>query len=141
MVYATISDVSTRLGRPIADPLEVAQVEAWIADIEALILARVPGLPAAILAGKPTFATVTYLVSNAVIRKIKNPDGKVSEGIDDYNYRLNENSRKGELFLTDEEWDLLTPDSPDGAWTITPYGAFDRRRGTWIHPDTWVPLP
>lgn len=141
MAYATITDVSTRLGRPISDPLEVAQVEAWIGDIESLIFARLPGLPAAVIAGVPTSTTVAMVEANAVIRKIKNPDGKVSEGIDDYNYRLNENSRKGELFLTDEEWALLTPGSPDGAWTITPYRAIDRRRGTWLHPDTWVPLP
>src|SRR5690606_40269505 len=78
--------------------------------------------------------------ANAVIRKLKNPDGKVSEGIDDYNYRLNENSRKGELFLTDEEWALLLPGAGEGAWTIRPGGPW-RTEGSWVHPDVWVPLP
>lgn len=140
MAYATITDVSTRLGRPITDPSEVAQVGAWIGDVESLILARLPGLPAAIIDGTPTATTVAMVEANAVIRKIKNPDGKVAEGIDDYNYRLNENARKGELFLTDDEWALLMPGQPSGAWTITPYGVA-RRRGTWVHPDTWVPQP
>ena len=140
MAYATITDVSTRLGRPIVDPSEVAQVEAWIGDVESLILARLPGLPDAVTAGLPTAATVAMVEANAVIRKIKNPDGKVAEGIDDYNYRLNENARKGELFLTDDEWALLAPGSPSGAWTISPYGS-TRRRGSWVHPDVWVPLP
>jgi hypothetical protein len=140
MTFATISDVSTRLGRPITDPNEVAQVEAWLEDIEAIILNRLPDLPARVATGSPSVAVVAAVESNAVIRKIKNPDGKVSEGVDDYNYRLNENARKGELFLTDDEWDLLTPGSPDGAWTIVPGGS-RRIRGEWLHPDVWVPLP
>lgn len=141
MSYASITAVSTRLGRPITDELEIAQVEAWLEDVESLILSRLPNLPAAIGTGAPTSDTLVMIEANAVIRKIKNPDGKVSEGIDDYNYRYNESARKGELFLTDEEWALLTPGSPDGAWTISPYGALNRRRGAWLHPDTWVPSP
>lgn len=140
MTFATISDVSTRLGRPITDLNEVAQVQAWLEDIEAIILNRLPDLATRVAAGSPSVAVVAAVESNAVIRKIKNPDGKVSEGVDDYNYRLNENARKGELFLTDDEWDLLTPGAPDGAWTITPGGA-RRQRGEWVHPDVWVPLP
>lgn len=140
MVYANLNDVSTRLGRPITDASEVSQVTAWLADVEALTLARIPNLTDLVAAGSPSTDVVVMVEANAVIRKIKNPDGKVSEGIDDYNYRLNENSRKGELFLTDEEWALLLPGAGDGAWTITPYSA-QRGRGQWVHPDVWVPLP
>ena len=67
-------------------------------------------------------AWTLMIEANAVIRKVRNPDGKVSEGNDVYNYRLNENARKGELFLTDEEWALLTPGGGTGAFTITPGG-------------------
>lgn len=140
MAYATITDVSTRLGRPIADPSEVAQVEAWIGDVESLIIARLPGLPAAVIAGMPTAATVAMVEANAVIRKIRNPDGKVSETIDDYTYRLGGDARRSDLFLTEDEWALLMPGQPSGAWTISPYGS-TRRRGSWAHPDVWVPLP
>lgn len=140
MTYASITDVSTRLGRPIVDDAEVAQVTAWLEDVEALILARFPTLEAAVALGRPSAATVAMIEANAVIRKIKNPDGKVAEGIDDYNYRYNEQSRKGEIFLTDDEWAVLLPDQSSGAWTITPFGS-SRRRGEWVHPDVWVPLP
>ena len=122
MTYAVIADVSTRLGRPIIDALEVAQVNAWLGDIEGQILARIPNLAELIAAGDPTIANVVSVEANAVIRKIKNPNGYVSEGVDDYNYRLNENARKGELFLTDDEWDLLTPTGSSAAFTIRPYG-------------------
>jgi hypothetical protein len=139
VVYANIADVSTRLGRPITDADEIAQVNAWIEDVEAIITARIPDLDTRVADGAPTATVVAMVVANAVIRKIKNPDGKVSEGIDDYNYRLNENSRKGELFLTDEEWALLLPGAGEGAFTIRPYAY--GLRGEWVHPDVWVPLP
>lgn len=140
MAYATVSDVAARLGRPISDDLEVLQVETWLDDLEAVILARVPDLAERVLDGAPTAAVVAAIEANAVIRKMKNPDGVVSEGNDVYNYRLNENARKGELFLTDDEWALLLPGGGSGAFTIVPGGA-RARDGQWIHPDVWVPHP
>ena len=140
MTYATVADVATRLGRPISEPDEVAQVQAWLEDVEAEILARIPDLPALITAGVPTVATVVRVEANAVIRKIRNPEGYTSETIDDYTYRYNEQVRRGDIFITDEEWALLLPGAQSGAWTITPSGA-RRRDGEWAHPDVWVPAP
>lgn len=120
MTYATISDVSTRLGRPITDLSEVAQVGAWLADVEALIVARIPNLADLIVEGRPSLGNVVSAESNSVIRKIRNPDGKQNERIDDYSYGLNEDARRGELFLTDEEWDLLLPASKSGAFSTRP---------------------
>lgn len=139
MAFANLSDVSTRLGRPISDLDEVAQVNAWIGDVEALILARLPLLVPGV-DGAPSAAVLSMIVANAVIRKIKNPDGKVSEGVDDYNYRYSENARRGEVFLTDEEWALLTPVSSSGAFSTQTFGA-SSRDGVWVHPDVWVPAP
>ncbi len=139
-MYATVSDVSTRLGRPISDPAEVAQVEAWIGDAEDLLAARFPDLAGRVADGSPLPTLVGAVVSNAVIRKINNPDGKVQEGVDDYNYRYSENARRGELFFTDEELGLLAPSGGVGAWTIRPFGAL-QTRGEWVTPDVWVPLP
>ncbi len=141
MTYASVTDVSKRLGRPITVSTEVDQVEAWLEDIESLILARIPNLATHITEGWPTTETVAMIEANAVIRKVKNPDGYTSETIDDYTYRFNDSARKGDLFLTAEEWALLLPSrSTGGAWTITPYGS-RRGRGEWLHPDVWVPLP
>lgn len=140
MTIANVADVSTRLGRPITSADEIAQVNAWLTDAENLILARIPDLLERVADGKPSADVVKAIEANAVIRKIQNPEGKVAEGVDDYNYRFNEHVRRGEIFLTDDEWGLLLPGSPDGAWTIRPAG-HGRRRGTWVHPDVWVPLP
>ena len=120
MTYATVVDVSTRLGRPIADPDEVAQVEAWLDDAEAVILSRIPTLPDLLGVGAPTVATLVMVESNAVIRKIRNPEGYTSETIDDYTYRYNEQVRRGDIFLTDEEWSLLSPAGAAGAFSTTP---------------------
>lgn len=122
MAYATLTDVSTRLGRPITSTEEVAQVQAWLEDVEALILAYLPGLAAAIANGAPTLPVVVMVEANAVIRKIRNPEGKVSEDVDDYRYRLNADAARGDLFLTDAEWALLsTPSVSSGAFSVRPY--------------------
>jgi len=142
MSYATITDVSTRLGRPISDSLEVAQVTAWIGDIEALILARIPTLAGLITAGSLATETVTMVEANAVIRKIRNPDGKQNEKIDDYSYGLNANAARGELFLSDDEWDLLTPNASSGAFTVTPYGLPGYTApGMYVSPLEWIAEP
>jgi hypothetical protein len=143
MPYASVDDVAARLGRPITTDSETAQVNAWLSDIELIIRARIPGLDDLVTAGNPSEQAVVMVESNAVIRKIQNPEGKASERIDDYYYQLDANRAQGDLYLTDVEWDLLTPDTGSGgAFTITPYGAPDTRDdGTWITPTTWVPDP
>lgn len=125
MTFANLTDVSTRLGRPIVSAGEVAQVNAWLSDIETLILSRIPDLQARVLAVGSTLlaATVAMVEANAVVRKVKNPDGKQNEKVDDYSYGLNTDAARGELFLTDDEWVLLTPASSSQAFTITPFGA------------------
>ena len=139
MAHATLQDVTDSLGRPIVGA-EATQVLGWLDKIERIISRKLGDLDALISDGRLSAELLVDVETEAVIRKVKNPDGKVAEGIDDYNYRLNENARKGELFLTDDEWALLAPGSPSGAWTISPYGS-TRRRGSWVHPDVWVPLP
>jgi hypothetical protein len=121
VAYATLTDVSTRLGRPITSTDEISQVLAWLDDIEALILTRIPTLDALVTAGTPTSAIVVMVEANAVIRKVRNPDGKVSEDIDDYSYRLNADAARGDLFLTDGEWALLAAGSSSGAFSVRPY--------------------
>lgn len=140
MTYANVTDVGTRLGRPITSTDEIAQVNAWLSDVESLILSRIPTLVDDVTAGVPSEALVVMVEANAVVRMVRNPEGKVSEDIDDYRYRLSENAARGALFLTDEEWALLEPGSGQGAFTIVP-GGVRAREGSWLHPDTWVPAP
>lgn len=140
MAHAHIADVAARLGRPITDPDEVNQVNAWLADVDALITSRIADYEALVGAGTPSVAVAVMVEANAVVRKIRNPEGKVSEDIDDYRYRLNADAARGDVFLTSEEWALLSPGSGGEAFTIRPYST-SWVEGTWVHPDTWVPSP
>jgi hypothetical protein len=140
VTYANVDDVAVRLGRPITDSNEVAQVNAWLEDTEALIRARIPDLDELVASGALDEDLVVLVECNAVVRKIKNPDGKLNEKIDDYSYALTDEAARGDLFLTDAEWALLEPGGGHGAWTIRPAGAL-ARNGWWLHPDVWVPLP
>jgi hypothetical protein len=117
--------VSTRLGRTISDAAEIAQVNAWISDIEGVIIERIPDLVALVTAGEIAAATVVRVECQAVLRKIKNPDGKKDERGDDYSYGLNPEYAKGELFLTDEEWASLATSTSETAFTIAPSGLRD----------------
>lgn len=132
MTYANVTDVSTRLGRPINSPDEIAQVNAWLGDVERLILRRLPNLDDYITDGTVDADDVVRVEAQAVIRKILNPEGKVAEDIDDYRYRYNENTRRGELFLTDEEWAAITPVAASGAFSTRP--GFEPDRGPWGWP-------
>jgi len=112
MAYALHTDVATSLGRPITDQAEIAQVNQWIKNAELLIRHRL-GDPALL-----DVAAVQYVIVEAVARRVRNPEGKQNERIDDYSYGLNPNDARVELFITDQEWELLTPSVERGAFTI-----------------------
>lgn len=126
MAYATVSNVEVRFGRTLS-PAEVAQVTAWIEDLEAEILERIPLLADLVLAGRPTVGTLKRVIAGAVIRKLQNPEGlrTTTVAIDDYSTTKTVDSANspGWLGLTDDEWSLLLPGSSGDAFTISPYGA------------------
>ena len=136
MTYTSVSDVEVRYGRALTVP-ETAQAAAWIEDLEAEILERIPTIEALILAGRPTIPTVIRVVANAIIRKLDNPKGLKSRtvAIDDYSTTEQpwiEGTPGGGPELTDDEWSKLLPGSTGDAFTINPYGAAD------YQPDPWV---
>lgn len=127
MTITTTSDVAARLGRPISDAAEIAQVSAWIGDVEdTIIRPRIGDLAALILAGRLSEATLVRVVSDAVIRKVQNPEGlrTITRRVDDWN-RTETRDRvlsDGQLRLTEEEWgDLyreLTADPLPNIFTL-----------------------
>ncbi|WP_372672978.1 Gp19/Gp15/Gp42 family protein [Amycolatopsis kentuckyensis] len=129
MAYATLEDVVKSLGRPIAaGSLQGDQVEQWLSDVELIIRARLGDLAALIAADQLDVEALVYVERESVIRKVRNPEGKVSEDIDDYRYRLNADAAKGSIFVTDDEWALLAPQASPaaGAYSVplgVPWGA------------------
>lgn len=126
MAFATVADVEVRFGRALTVP-ESAQVTAWIEDLEAEILERIPNLAELIVLGRPTVATLKRVESAAVIRRLQNPEGlrSTTVAIDDYSTTKVRDTAisAGALELTDDEWNKLLPGSTGDAFTITPWGA------------------
>jgi hypothetical protein len=102
MDLATQADLADRLGRELTDT-EARQAAAWLHDATAIILDRFPWYATA-----PT-QTSTAVCAAMVLRVLKNPEGKRSETIDDYSYTIDSARSAGELYMTDNEIDTLTP--------------------------------
>lgn len=137
MAYATVADVEVRYGRSLT-AAESAQVTAWIDDLEAEILERVPDLADLIVDGRPTLATLKRVICASIARKLDNPKGLRTRtvAIDDYSTTetVDSSNSAGWLGLTDDEWNLLLPGSSGESFTIRPYGV----PGYASDPDTWV---
>lgn len=127
MSYANVTDVSTRLGRPITLPGEIAQVNAWLNDVELMIRARIPNLDDLVTDDELDPDTVLTVEASAVVRKMQNPEGlrQVTKSVDDGSVtKTRDNALSdGALRILDDEWEMLTPSSSAQAFTITPYGA------------------
>lgn len=100
---------------------EAAAAAAWIDDLEAEIAERVADISVL------NASTIKRVVSQAVIRVLRNPDGlrTYSRAIDDATFSgtIDSELSSGTLHLTDAEWDLLLPATSETVFTITPYGA------------------
>lgn len=142
MTYATVQDVSDRLGRPISEPLEVTQVTKWLADVESIIEARFvrSGLTLAgqIALGDPSLSTVVRVESDAVIRRIYQPlPGRTSttRSVDDASVTDRWEGSGTYDWLTDGEWSDLIPSVTAGAFSTRP-GFEPDRPASW--PWGWL---
>lgn len=127
MAYATVADVEVRYGQTFA-AAQVAQVTKWIGDLEAEILERIPNIAELIVLGRPTLATLSRVISTAIIRHLDNPKGLKSRtvAIDDYSTTEQpwiQGTPGGGPELSDDEWAKLLPGSSGDAFTIRPWGA------------------
>ena len=137
MTYATLADVSARLGRPITLTAEVTQVETWLDDVEDQIVARFTRaglvLTDQIALDDPTLATVIRVEAEAVLRRIDRPiPGRTSttRSIDDASVTDRwEGQSSSYEWLTESGWSDLLP--------FVTSGAFSTRPG--FEPDTTLP--
>lgn len=119
MAFANLNDVQIRLGRPIGDADEVNQVNAWISDVEATIQSRIDDLTVRVTMDPVYAALVKKIIAQIVCRKVKNPDGKQNERIDDYSYGLGSEAARADLKPTEDEWEELAPGSSAGSEAFT----------------------
>ena len=106
----TVMDVAVRW-RPITDPDEDAQVQAYLDDAWSLLTDRLPSLPTDLDAGTPSAATVRRVMTAMVKRVMVNPDGLLSETVDDYSYRRDSAVSSGGLYVSADELAALTGQS------------------------------
>jgi len=102
MDLASQADLADRLGRDLTD-VEARQSAPLLQDATAIILDRFPWYGTA-----PTQASKSVCCA-MVLRVLKNPDGLRSATIDDYSYTVDQARSAGELYLTENEIDTLTP--------------------------------
>lgn len=110
MAVATVDDVATSLGRPITDSTEVSQVEMWISDAEMQIRLRLGDVSAL------DQEAVAFVEREAVVLRMRNPEGYSSESIDDYTYRWGNETRQ--VVIRDEWWTMLSPSRLGTAYSI-----------------------
>lgn len=106
MAQATASDVEVRLGRT-STTEEISLVETRLADVERMILRRIPDLADKVTAGSIDAADVVQVEADAVLRLVRNPDGYASETDGTYGYTLSREMASGRIEITREEWATL----------------------------------
>jgi hypothetical protein len=99
---ATQADLADRLGRDLT-AIEARKSGALLRDATAIILDRFPQYGTA-----PT-DTSTAVCCAMVLRVLLNPIGLRSETVDDYSYTIDTARSAGELYMTENEIDTLTP--------------------------------
>lgn len=121
MVLATVQDVSDRMMRPLTAPEEQA-ANAYIAELSAAVQERYAGVDAAV-AERPSYRDVVAgRIANAVARVLRNPEGYVSEAIDDWSGRRSDASG---LYLSADDWDAILPPAAAGlssAYVVSLWG-------------------
>ena len=135
MSFVEPADIAARLGRALTDS-ETVQVEAWIGDLDAIVQARIPGLADQLASGALPPGLVRTVYAQAIRRVLLNPEGlrQSSETIDDYTTSKTYDAAVSgsALYLTDDEWAMLSPAAASSAYSIRPHGSHDRRG-----PDLW----
>ena len=135
------SDLQARSFRTLSAG-ELAVGATLLGDAWAIVLSAKPTVADRLDKMPPDEAFKSLVVQTLcamVLRVLSNPDGKLEERQDDYQYRLDSAVSSGALYLSDAELARLSEGDgvSDGAWTIGPSFASVER--CWTGPDTWVP--
>lgn len=98
---ATTQDVVNRW-RPLSDT-EVVNAETFLDDAWRMLKRDRDDLETRMAADEELTAEVVRVLSQAVVRVLKNPDGKRQEAIDDYSWTRDQAVSAGLLYFTDDE--------------------------------------
>ena len=108
---ATTADITSRW-RPLSTQ-ETTNANTFLADAWVMLKRRMAvesvDIEAKIATDADLKADVVRVLATAVLRVMKNPDGKSREAIDDYSWSRDEAVSAGLLYFTDDELDGLIP--------------------------------
>lgn len=100
---------------------EMQTIGSLISDAEDILANAAANLGIQETDDEQTGRTFTRIVANMVIRVLRNPDGYLTETIDDYTYRRDAAVSAGSLYVTPAEVEQLRPATAPrrrGAFTI-----------------------
>jgi uncharacterized protein YcaQ len=106
MSYATAADVQAVLGRTLTTE-ETALATRRLAQVERMIVRRIPDLADQIAAEEIDQADVVDIEAEAVLRLVRNPEGYLSENDGQYGYQFNRETASGKLEILASEWETL----------------------------------
>lgn len=117
---ATTADLVSRW-RPLTAQ-ETVNGETFLADAWGMLKRRIDDLDALVAADADLSAEVVRVMATAVLRVMKNPDGKRQESVDDYSWQRDQAVSAGLLYFTDDELEELVPGTgvKGRAYTIDP---------------------
>jgi uncharacterized protein YcaQ len=116
--YAAAADVVTLWARE-PEPEVMALIERRLAQVERMILRRIPDLADHIAIGRIDVTDVADIEAEAVLRLVRNPEGYASESDGTYSYQFNREAASGRLEILAEEWERLSI-KPSRMFSITP---------------------
>jgi uncharacterized protein YcaQ len=106
VTYASAADVAALVARQLTAE-ETALVERRLAQVERMIMRRIPDLAEQIDAGDLDQADVIDIEAEAVLRLLRNPEGYASESDGTYSYQFNRKTASGRLEILPSEWETL----------------------------------
>ncbi|GAA4123275.1 hypothetical protein GCM10022215_29780 [Nocardioides fonticola] len=112
---ATTEDLANRW-RPLTTQ-ETTVGETLLGDAWVMLTRRLPDLETLMADDADLTLEVTRVLATAVLRVLKNPDGKRQESIDDYSFTLDNSRSAGELYISDDEISSLIPQGNSGAFS------------------------
>lgn len=124
---ATTADITSRWRTLSAQ--ETTNAQTFLDDAWGMLLRRFPDLEAQFAVDTGLQAEVVRILATAVLRVMKNPDGKRTESIDDYSWTRDQATSAGLLYFADDELDALFPGTGGGAFSFSllPTGYPDSR--------------
>ena len=103
---AATTDLEARW-RPLS-PQETTNGQTFLDDAWLMLRRKFTTLEADVAADPDLSAEVVRVMATAVLRVMKNPDGKRQESIDDYAWTNDQSVSAGLLYFTDDELDAIS---------------------------------